>query len=371
MKVRIAPKLLADAIGWAARALPARPVVPVLGGILVTASDTADQVTVSAFDYDTSATVTIPADTVTEPGKVLLPGQVLVNAVKKLPARDFVQIAAAEQEAMFEAGRAGFTLPLLPVGDYPALPQPPAAVGTIDAADLKEAVSQVVAATAGAKPGKPMYAVIRLDGGGDMVTLAGTDSYRIAARTIGWTATDGTVTAHIPARTLNDLAKALPDGPVTIGLDNNLVSLTIGAQTATVRLFGVDEYVNYQPRITANYPTWAIFDKNTLKEAVERVALFATNPGDALILDFEDGTVHIQAGGDDHGKGADTVDVALNGNTDPIRFRFQPQFLTDAINAIHTDQVRLGLRANNRPVLVTSDDEQQTFRHLVMPLRPE
>ena len=59
MKFRVERDVLADAAAWVARSLPARPPVPVLGGVVLeaTSGPSGDRLTVSGFDYETSARV--------------------------------------------------------------------------------------------------------------------------------------------------------------------------------------------------------------------------------------------------------------------------------------------------------------------------
>ena len=61
MKFRVERDALADAVTWAARALPSRPPVPVLAGLLLEADPTG-VLRLSSFDYEVSARVEIPAD---------------------------------------------------------------------------------------------------------------------------------------------------------------------------------------------------------------------------------------------------------------------------------------------------------------------
>src|SRR5262249_60409565 len=49
MKFRVEHDALADVVAWVARALPSRPVVPVLAGLRLEAGD---GLTLSCFDYD-------------------------------------------------------------------------------------------------------------------------------------------------------------------------------------------------------------------------------------------------------------------------------------------------------------------------------
>ncbi|HLM87746.1 MAG TPA: DNA polymerase III subunit beta, partial [Streptosporangiaceae bacterium] len=55
---------LAEAVAWTARSLPSRPVLPVLSGLLLQAA--AGGLTLSCFDYEVSARISIDAD-VAEP----------------------------------------------------------------------------------------------------------------------------------------------------------------------------------------------------------------------------------------------------------------------------------------------------------------
>jgi DNA polymerase III subunit beta len=70
MKFRVERDVLADAAAWVARSLPARPPVPVLGGVLVEAfsGPSGERLTVSGFDYETSARVEVEA-TIGDPGR--------------------------------------------------------------------------------------------------------------------------------------------------------------------------------------------------------------------------------------------------------------------------------------------------------------
>src|SRR5213080_3947341 len=87
MKFRVERDVLADAAAWVARSLPARPPVPVLGGVLLEASSGAggERLTVSGFDYETSARVELDA-AIGDPGRVLVSGRLLADITRALPS---------------------------------------------------------------------------------------------------------------------------------------------------------------------------------------------------------------------------------------------------------------------------------------------
>ena len=64
MRFRVERDVLAEAVAWAARSLPARPPVPVLAGLMLSAdTDAAGRLVLSSFDYEVSADSIRPAST--------------------------------------------------------------------------------------------------------------------------------------------------------------------------------------------------------------------------------------------------------------------------------------------------------------------
>ena len=70
MKFTVARDALGEAVAFISRALPSRPVVPVLSGMLVEAA--AEGLTLSCFDYEVSARVRVEAE-VSAPGRRSFP----------------------------------------------------------------------------------------------------------------------------------------------------------------------------------------------------------------------------------------------------------------------------------------------------------
>src|SRR3981081_2199622 len=146
MKIRVERDGLADAVAWVARSLPSRPPVPVLGGVLLEAGSDgiSDTLTVSGFDYEVSATVGVPA-TIAAGGRLLGSGRLLAHITKALPAQP-VEIAVDGARASITCGSARFSLPTMPVEDYPQLPSQPAFAGELAGDAFGQAVTQVAVA---------------------------------------------------------------------------------------------------------------------------------------------------------------------------------------------------------------------------------
>ena len=117
MKIQIERDVLAEAVAWTARALPARPTVPVLAGMRLHAGS---EFTLSSFDYDVSAEARIPV-TAEEEGSALVSGRLLAEISRSLPSRP-VQISSDGARAVLTCGSSTFTLLTMPEDEYPALP---------------------------------------------------------------------------------------------------------------------------------------------------------------------------------------------------------------------------------------------------------
>ncbi|WP_285780147.1 DNA polymerase III subunit beta [Microtetraspora sp. NBRC 13810] len=363
MKIRVNRDVLADTVAWTARVLPARPVVPVLSGLLL---DAGDELTISAFDYDVSARASIEAE-VAEPGRVLIPGKILAEISKSLPAEP-VEITSSGSEALLTCGSAEFALLTMPVEDYPTLPQIPQRIGAVGGEIFASAVGQVAPA-ASRDETLPMLTGIRIDIADEAVAMAATDRYRIAARDFTWRPERPGLTeaAMVPARVMVEVARSLRGGEVALSLGDGVAGFESAGRSTTVRLLD-EQFIDYRSRLSDTWSIRADVRAAPFVEAIKRVALVAER-NTAIRLSFTHGQVTIQAGGGDVGRGTEVVEAELTG--DDIQIAFQSHFLLDGLTGVDTELVRLNLESPSRPALITSvpGDGQPAFRYLVMSLR--
>jgi DNA polymerase-3 subunit beta len=138
MKFRVEREGLADAVTWAARSLSTRPTMPVLAGLLLSVSG--DVLSISGFDLEASTEVELEVTSSTD-GQALVSGRLLADITKALPPHP-VDVALDGTRLTIACGSARFTLPTMPVEDYPRLPTMPTTAGTVPSADFANAVSQ-------------------------------------------------------------------------------------------------------------------------------------------------------------------------------------------------------------------------------------
>jgi len=377
VKIQVERDVLADAVAWTARALPARPTVPVLAGIRLQAGD---DLTLSSFDYDVSAQATIPV-IVEEEGSALVSGRLLAEISRSLPGRP-VQIASEAGKAVLTCGSATFTLLTMPEEEYPALPEMPPAAGTVGSDAFASAVSQSATA-AGRDDTLPALTGVRIEIEGDTLTLISTDRYRLAVRELRWTPArpDLSAAVLVPARALAETARALTSGAeVAIALalpgdgadgagGDGMIGFEGGGRQATTRLLG-GEFPRHQALLPSHANYTAELATPLLAEAVKRVALVAER-NTAVRLAFTPGQLVLEAGTGDEAQAVEVLEASFDGD-DELSIAFNPQYLLDGLTAIDSDTVRISFTEAGKPALITgkpSPDGQTDYRYLLMPIR--
>mgnify|MGYP006268806377 CR=1 FL=1 len=368
MKLRVERDVLADAVAWAARTLPSRPSMPVLAGLVLTAGDGA--ITLSSFDYEVSGKVTLAAD-VAEPGTVLVSGRLLADIAKALPAQP-VTIENEGTRVVITCGRSSFTLPTLPVEDYPQLPAMPESSGTITGQAFAAAVSQVAVA-AGRDDTLPTLTGIRMEFEGANITLAATDRYRLAVRELMWHPQSANISAQIlvPARTLADAAKSLADvDEVVIALSSGgqgegLVGFEGAGRRTTTRLLD-GEFPKYRSLLPSESNAIANVETAALVDAVKRVALVAER-NTPVKLAFESGELTLRAGTGDDAQAREILECSLEG--DSIDIAFNPAYLLDGLAAVGSSSTQFSFTQANRPAVLSGDADSDDYSYLLMPVR--
>lgn len=375
MEFRIDGDVLTDAVAWAARVLPARSPMPVLGGLLLEATE--GRLRVSGLDHEASARVEVEADTLVE-GRALVLGRRLLDICKVLP-RGRPELAVEGARLTVTSGDARFGLSLLPLDDHPAPPALPEVLGTVDGDAFAAAVGQVAVA-AGRDDSLPVLTGIRLALDGATMTVAATDRYRYAVRSLEWHPdVDGgaaaaerpaepaaTADVVVPARRLTEIARSLAGtGPARLALDSGSIGFESGGMRTTTRLLD-GRLPRHDKLFALGEHALAVTERAPLTEAVRRVAVVAE--GDSPVqLTFTPSGVHLQAGYED-----DVASQHLPGTlarAESMTVAFNPVYLLDALSSLDAQEARFHLLGPGQRALLT-DAEEPTHRHLLMSVKP-
>ncbi|MEU4301935.1 DNA polymerase III subunit beta [Kitasatospora aureofaciens] len=395
MKLRLPVSALTDAVSYTAKALPSRAPVPVMLGMLLATHD--GGLRLSAADGEVYTSATVSAE-IADDGTALVPGRLLADICSRLPKTADVDLELVDGDTrlVVGCGTARFTLPLLPVDEYPATVALPDAIATVQADVLAEAVAQVAVA-ASTDTALPALTGIKLRLDGELLHLNATDRYRMAHKelTVRPTGTlpaptkrgkkkdseDGAV-ALVPAKNLAEAAKALEGEHVlTLHWSEGLLGLSIpGGRTYMTRLLDGYEFPKMDGFFGGEWPMTLSLPVAEAVAALQRVALVATrNTPVRLVVEPGGEQLRIEAGSGDDAQASDRIPAHTTGqadndgaDTEGLVLAFNPQFLTDALKALGTSEAELRVRHPHKPAYLAGrlgDDIDATYQHLVMPVR--
>lgn len=384
---RVARDDLGNAVAWVARSLPTKATQPVLRAMVITASD--EGLELAGFDYEISTRVRIPAE-IAESGRIAVAGKLMSEIVNTLPNKP-VDLQVDGSKLLLACGSSRFELPLIPLDDYPQLPNLPEVTGTIDPSLFVDAVTQVASA-AGRDDTLPMLTGVHIEIDGENVKLAATDRFRLAMRTLEWNPAGAQTRAKllVPAKSLQDNARTLDTSlgepvEIAVGTGENiggegLFGLHSASRETTTRMLDA-EFPNIQPLLPKTHTSLASVEIAPLQDAIRRVSL-VTDRNAQIRMEFSDGQVVLSAGGNDSGHAEEAIRCAFSGR-DSLIIAFNPGYLKDGLGVVRTERVVFGFTEPSRPaILIPEPDElpeadadgnfptpQTNFTYLLMPVR--
>lgn len=375
MKFQVDRDLMADAVTWASRTLPSKSTQPLLTGLHLIAEKST--LTLSGSDADVSGQATLQAD-VEQPGTVLVPGRLLADITRSLP-NSKIQFKLNNNRIDITCGRSSFTIPTMPVNEYPPLPVMPEITGTISGDEIANAIAQVATA-ASRDETLPAFTGIKIDVEGSLITMAATDRYRLAVREVNWNPVSTSISTHtlIPARFLYDATKSLAT--------NKIVSLAFAAgneglfgisgdnRQTTSRILAAD-FPPYRTLLPNESTTIAQVKTSEIIDSVKRVALVLDREAPIKItFAANEAIIHGGGGSGELAAAQEAIEAVTTG--EEISIAFNHQFLLDGLHAIDAPVANLAMTTPIRPAVITGAKEigsasDDSFKYLLMPIRQQ
>ncbi|MEU8701678.1 DNA polymerase III subunit beta [Streptomyces sp. NPDC048680] len=386
---------LAEALAVAEFGVQSGIVPPAQCGVLIATSSST--LTLTTFDFDTAATVSLPVDTAATGSSLLHHGQ-LKKALAAMVAGE-TKATAARTAVTLEGDllmTEHLSLPIsaLELSEFTHPPQAAPTAVTVDAQRFLSQLQRVLPA-AGTDDTLPALTGVRMSLEGQKLTMSATDRYRFAVAEIPATVDaeppQDAQSALVPADVLARLTKRLKtyDGPVDIGFTTTdgapRATLTMGTTTVTIR-----QLEGAQIRHGALFPTTAdtslTLDRATTLRALKKChALIKAKGETGSPVSFTwaaDGSLTLApciGTGEERArtKGMTIASTITAGTTPQDRkVALSPKFLAEALAAFDGDTITLHLHDEAagsplKPVLLTAgpDVTGEDYRHLLMPIR--
>src|SRR2546423_8661353 len=353
---------LVAALGVVSRAVSTRTSVQILSGILLEAMD--GELRLAATDMELSMRASVAAQ-IEADGAIVLPGKTLVDIARLLPADEVViEHKPSESVVHITSGSASYTLHTHNPEDFPRLPDVTAVqTFAIDREALLETI-QRVARAASRDESRPVLTGVLVQFAGGKLTMAATDSYRLAVKETTFTGTVPDLEAIVPGRALQELARVANSGDeVEVGVQENQVLFsTDGVWLTTRRIDG--QFPNYRQLLPESFEHELTLPRVELLEVIRRASVMIQR-ATPLQLRFAEGELTVIARTHEVGESQESMPVAYTG--DVLEIGFNADVLRDGLELLDSDDVRVKLISPLRPAVIQGEGDD--FTYLVMPIR--
>jgi DNA polymerase III subunit beta len=362
MKVVCSREELAQKLGIVARAVSTRASVQILSGVLLRAEN--GRLHLAATDMELSLRSSFEAQVEGE-GAAVVPGRLLVDLVRLLPADDVTFEHRAEEGVVHvTCGPSSSTLHTYSAEDFPRLPDlDTVGTFTVDREALLDTIGRV-ARSASRDESRPVLTgiLVRFEGG--KLVMAATDSYRMSVKETVLEGDAPELEAIIPARALSELSRIAQAGEtIELGVHENQVVFAVDDVWLTTRRID-GQFPNYKQLLPETFEHDVALPRAELLDVVRRVAVMAQR-NSPLRLRFSEGELTLMAQTQDIGEARESLPVPFSG--EPMEIGFNADFLREGIESVSADEIQLRLISPLRPGLIRAEGDD--FWYLIMPIR--
>ncbi len=366
MRLNCSRKKLMDSINIVSKAVATRTPMPILDGILMSASD---GLTLTGYDMETGIESRMEADILAS-GSVVVPARVFTEIVRRLPEDDVFIDTDDKYMVKVESGSSSFNIRGLSADDYPALPIVEHDHSLfLEQKMLKDMIQQTkfAASTDDSRPILKGINVIFENGGLTLVTI---DGFRLAVRKEKITGEQQEAMQFIvPARAMEDVSHVLNDSDdmVTIGPSHNYVLFDTGDVKIVSRLIQ-GEFLNYKSILPSGNKTSLVTDPQVLLSAIERASIVIDRDEKRfpVTLETPDEDTLVISSKTDIGMSREELNIALTGEL--LDIDFNPKLFMDALREIEDEQITVSFQGSVGPCSI-QPLEGDSFFYLVLPLR--
>ena len=373
MQVTCLRENLSRGLANVSRAVASRATLPVTQNVLLEGDN--GQLKLTATNTEISISTWIGAQ-IEDEGSITVPARMLTDFVNSLPGETVtIDFQPESAGVKVSSGKFNGDISGIPAEEFPPIPEVSGGVSVAIPADtFKGALERVVFAAA-TDDSRPVLTGVKIELKEKSFIVAAADGFRLAVETGELAeAIDGEIGIIVPAKTLAEVERLLGDGSSTISLstDSNDRSAKFRLDSSEIVTSLVQgTFPDYEKLIPTSWSTRASIDLSQMSQATRAASIFARdgsgiirimiNPGEADAA----GAVKVIARAEEVGANENEVEASVEG--DETKIAFNSKFLSDVLNVIEGDDVKLETTTPSSPGVFRSP-KHENYTHVVMPM---
>ena len=362
MKFSVSKDKLLEGLSIVQNVVSTRTTLPILSNVLLQASE--GEIRLTTTDLDVGVRGSVEAQ-VERSGATTLPARRLFSIVRELPAAEIYVDVDSKNLASIRSGPSYFKILGLPEEEFPPLPRfDGAKLFTIAQKDLKDGLKKTSYAISTDETRYVLNGTL-FSFKDNKLTLVATDGRRLALVDLELEfPRSQEIDVIVPTKAVTELQRLVKDeGDVKVSIGENQIAFEIN-QTLLVSKLIEGNYPNYRQVIPSEAKERITLERETLLNAVRRVALLASEKSNSVKLSFSKGNIDIVATTPDVGEARESLAVMYKGREFSIAFN--PEFLMAPLRNLSTDEVYLDLIDEMSPGVIKIAGP---FLYVLMPMR--
>lgn len=341
-----------------------RQTMPILANVLLSAHDNRLSITGTDLEVELVATANIG---VQHNGAITVPGRKLLDIFRALPEKASVTLSTEGERLSLRAGRSRFTLSSLAATEFPVVDEINAQQTlVVPQGEFRRLIDKTHFAMAQQDVRYYLNGML-LETEGTALRAIATDGHRLAlceAQLAGRVKSAQQVI--LPRKAVLELQRILgTEGNIELGIGTNHVRAQIGDIRFTSKL--IDGRFPEYGRVIPAAPTKIVdAEREMLRRALQRTAILSNEKYRGVRVSMKPDLMMIQAHNPEQEEAEDEVEVNYKG--DEVEIGFNVNYLLDALGAIDTDRVEIGLTDANSSCLIRAPGTTNT-KYVVMPMR--
>jgi DNA polymerase III subunit beta len=342
-----------------------RTTIPVLSHLLLQARG--DKLHLAATDLDVSLRSWCEAEVKRE-GGVAVQAKKFIEIIRALQGEEVRLHLEEPQTLVITAASSRFKIHGLAPQDFPTLPEV-AADGrvAIPYAQFRRMVAKVIFAVSSEESRFQLNgALMKLKS--KALELVATDGHRLALVEAGVEGVRDEASVLVPRKALQELQRFEGgDGELAYHRGEHHLSFQLGRRELICRILE-GTFPDYERVIAKDNDKKVVFDRRTLTDAVQRVALLTGDRARSVRLQLAADRLTVSAANPDLGEAVEEVVCEYAGGE--IKLGINPDYLVHFLSAVESEKVRLELKdENTQCVGFPVDGEDQRYLCVIMPMR--
>lgn len=365
MKASVLKENLSKALSVCGRVVSTRGSLEILSNLMLSTEN--GRMKISATNLEVGINYWIGGK-IEKEGDITIPARLFTDVVNSIISEK-IEITVDELDVHIKSENDKLTIKGLPAEDFPIIPTiKDEETFSIEANELKDALNLVNFAAA-IDESRPVLSGIYFQIEEDKLTLAATDSYRLAEKVLKLAKkTSKKYEVIVPAKTMIELARVLSDisGEIKIFITDNQILFAAKDLEFTSRLIE-GQFPNYKQIIPEENETKATIPSNEFVGVLKVASLFARESANSVNLYFKTkGEIEVKAVSAQVGESNSVIKTEVTGKDGEIAFN--AKYIIDALSNIKENKVTFEISGKLNPGTLKPDGSKD-YTYIIMPLR--